>query len=160
MNSGHMMLVIGSIVLFSFLTINAHRTILNSTELTLYAEYFSTATSVASNLVTEITTKSFDEKTITSEVSSADSLTSSESLGPDSGESYPNFDDIDDYDNYQTVVSTPRSGNFTAVVDVSYVNESTPDNVVNSQTRMKRIKVDVTGATVTSPVSLYYYASY
>lgn len=159
MNGHQMLLVIGAIVIFSLLNLSAHRSILNSTEMTLNSEYIITATAIAEELMTEINSKAYDENTISNFVKEVSDF-SDLSFGPESGESYTVFDDIDDYHNYSTTVATPRTGQFTADVTIEYVSESNPDYATTYKTRTKRITVQVTGEMLTRPIHLYHFCSY
>ena len=159
MNGHQMLLVIGAIVIFSLLNLSAHRSILNSTELTLNSEYIITATAIAEELMTEISSKAFDETTVSAFVEEPSDF-SDFPFGPESGESYTLYDDCDDYHGYGRTVTTPRTGEFTADVTVEYVYENNPDQMTTSKTRMKRVTVQVTGEMLTRPIQLYHFRSY
>ncbi len=88
-----MFLVIGAILLFALLTLNVNRTVLQSESQQRSAEYIVMATSAAQNLMKEISSKSFDEGTLTLPIYSSDILTLANLLGPESGEVYGNCDD-------------------------------------------------------------------
>jgi len=160
MNGSQQLLVIGAILLFSFLTLTANRAIRTSIELTIDAEDIITATSIGEELIAEVANKAFDEAIFTVDMPKTDDFTSSANLGPESGESYPGFDDVDDFNYFTKTVDTPRIGQFTVNVLVDYVNPAHPDTKVTSQTNMKRIKVWVNNNSLTQPIVLYYYSCY
>jgi hypothetical protein len=103
-----------------------------------------TATALAQGMIDEISTRAYDEKTKTSGVTVADSLTTSGSLGPDSGESSVSlFDDIDDFNNYTKTSGLQRLGNFVFKVNVYYVQNLLPDTKILTRSFSKRIDVAV-----------------
>jgi prepilin-type N-terminal cleavage/methylation domain-containing protein len=75
----------------------------------LRAEAITQATFYAEQLMEEISSKRFDENTI---------APWSSSLGPEAGESYPNYDDVDDFNGY---LDSPASG-YTRSVSVVYLD--------------------------------------
>ena len=161
MNYSQILLVLGAIVILSLISLNVYRSILNSSELTIDSESIITANAVANDILTEITSKSFDEATVSTileEDNIPTAFTTTAGFGPDD-ESYPAYDDIDDFDGYSTVISTPRLGNFDVNVSVDYVHMNNPDVVLASKTRTKRIIVTVTNSVLVDTLKLYYYAS-
>ena len=162
-----MILVLGAIMLFSFIIINVHRSILNSTELTLEAECIIAANAVANEMINEICSKAFDEATVLADLDEAyipSSFVATASFGQnkDSGESNPDsaFDDIDDFDGYSKPDTLARVGIFTANVSVAYVDTDSLDLIVYQETRIKRIEVAVTNKIFPDTLRLFYYSSY
>ncbi len=160
MDNSQMFLVLGAVVLLAILVLNVNRTILSSTDNSLQAQAITTTTSVAQQTIDLISSKSFDESTISAAVTDINNFTAPASLGYDSGESVNSFDDVDDYKNYSDVVSTPRLGNVSVRVNVGYVNTNLPDVLVSSRTRMKRIEVKAKTIYLPDTLKLYYYSSY
>jgi len=74
------------------------------------SEVISDAIFYAQQLMEEVKSKRYDENL------NPPPLTDPGNLGADSGEVYPNFDDVDDFDNYSDTVN-----NYNRSVDVRYV---------------------------------------
>jgi len=160
MGAGQTALVLGAIVLMAALILNVNRSILTSTDVTLDSEAIVAATNAGQQIIDAISSKNYDENTIAAEVTDVTGFTTVASLGPETGETINNFDDVDDFNNYSTVISTPRMGNFNIAVTVSYVSVTSPDVVIPSRTRTKRSVVSVTGDMLPDTLQLFYYSSY
>ena len=72
-----------------------------------------------------------------------DNFTSVKGMGPDYGESYSNFDDIDDFDGYTTIDNKSAHIPLEIKVQVYYVSNTPPHKVSNSRTNFKKIRVTV-----------------
>ncbi|MBU0559937.1 MAG: hypothetical protein KKD86_01275 [Bacteroidetes bacterium] len=139
------MLVIGGLLILSYLMLTFYNVRNDQTSFSLFTENVITGTSVGQSLIDEIQTKSFDEKTISSAVTSADSLTSVNSIGPDAGETNKSkFDDVDDYNGLKYSVSTNRIGTFSLSSQVYYVQNLNPNTKINQRSFAKRVDVFVT----------------
>jgi len=175
MGNSQLMLVIGAIILLSILIMNANRSILNSTELTVNSETILAANALANEMMKEICTKAFDDTTVASYIDESNlpnTLTSPQSLGPDSGETYiriedniddyTQYDDIDDYTGHSDTLSTPRTGDYIINISIGYVDLLIdPELIVTAQpTRTKRIEVGVSNPNLSDTLRLYYYPSY
>ncbi len=160
MNGTQMILVIGGLVLFSILIINVNRSISGSEDQEISTEFISTATAVGQSLINEISAKSFDESTTTNPTADINLLTHADLLGPESGETLESFNDVDDYNNYFKIEQTPRTGNFDVNVDVNYVNEGNFSSIINTVSRVKRVRVAVKSTFMPDTLFLYYYKSY
>ncbi|MHB8929780.1 MAG: hypothetical protein ACYC4T_06625 [Melioribacteraceae bacterium] len=160
MDNSQMFLVLGASILLAILVLNVNRTILSSTDNSLQAQAITTTTSVAQQTIDIIRSKSYDESTVHTAVTDSNDFTAPDSLGHEQGETANSFDDVDDYKNYNTVVSTPRLGNVSVLVNVGYVNPTQPDVLVSSRTRMKRIEVKTYSIYLPDTLKLYYYSSY
>ncbi len=156
-----MLLVIGGLVLFSVLVLNINNTITSSQEQTNNAEFLAVATEVGQNLLNKISSKAFDQNTISNPKYSPSLLTPANSLGYESGETPATYNDVDDYNNYQEIDTVPRAGVFNLKVFVNYVDTTNLNTVLpSSVSRIKRIKVDVANKFMKDTVRLYYYKSY
>lgn len=165
MNTGQLLLMIAAMTLLSLITLSVNNTILSSSDSLLESEATVNALSVAQSMLDEIGTMEFDEKTIIKRVFYADSLTAPSSLGRESGEVYPNFDDIDDYNYFRGTsakqVVTPRMGTFFVVDSIYYIPEpDTSDysfdypSPYNARTFYKKIIVEVTHPSMPNPLRL------
>jgi len=156
----HYLTVLGAIILLSVLVLNVNRTILYSSECYYGAEAISTATSVGQQLIDEISSKAFDEKTLSNYITEVSNFTAFDSLSNETGEVYPNFDDVDDYHGYSRIDNTPRLGTFTSTVTVCYVNPNSPDAVQNAKTRMKKFTVSVSSDLLVGNLEINGFTSY
>ena len=160
MGGMQMMLVIGALMILSITTLNLNRAqFLSETDLS-ESEYTMTATSVGQTLLNEIGTKAFDQATALSDTAGLASFAAPGALGPNAGEVYPLFNDVDDYNRFSTSVMSARAGEFTIACAVVYVNIATPNTVSTIRTRTKRVTLTVTSPLMSDPVNLVYYKSY
>jgi Flp pilus assembly protein TadG len=154
MNTGQMLLILGALVLFSLLLPSINQTILYNDRTLIASNAEMAAMSIAQRLLAEAGTKEFDVACITGPVLMPNQLTSASHLGPASGETYPNFNDLDDFDGLSIVDSlTFPSVPFTVTAQVDYVNPNNPTVVVGSPTFLKRLQVMVSGAYLINPMS-------
>ena len=155
-----MFLVLGAVVLLALLVLNVNRTILSSTDNSFQAQSITATTSAAQHTIDLISSKSFDNATVSAAITDANNFTAPSSLGPESGESVNFYNDVDDYNNYSNIVSTPRLGDIAVFVKVGYVNPSMPDVLLSMRTRMKRIEVKAISVYLPDTLRLFYYSSY
>ena len=142
MGTGQTMLTMLAMVLMSFLLLRVNSLFLQ-TNTTLFTTKFEVlAFSLGQSMIQEIESEAFDEATVTAVVSSTTSL--STTLGPETGETYATFDDIDDFNNYTRTVTNLPSAKFNIKCKVEYVNSATPDVATSTPTWNKRITVFVT----------------
>lgn len=134
-----------------------------STRKLMQAKARTTSVTLAQRFIDEIASKTFDEKEadgtldLLDEVTPAD-LTPPASLGPDAGEDWSTYDDIDDYNG--TVIDTiPSFPRFKAAFTVSYALAS-GDTTSSTQTFYKRITAIITPRGGNEPVSLSTVISY
>jgi hypothetical protein len=142
MGTGQTMITLFAMILLSFLILRVNSLFLQ-TNTTLYTTKFDVlAFSLGESMIQEIKAQSFDEATVTAVVTSPTSLSSP--LGKETGEVYPDFDDIDDFNNFTKTINTLPSAVFYLKCKVDYVQSSTPDVVTSSKTWNKRITIYVT----------------
>jgi len=164
MNNSQMLLILGATAIFSFITINSHRTVLSAADLRLDTEQVITASEIAETMINEIKSKAFDEAvTDSNTVENVTEFTLY--MGPGYSEYPGHYDDVDDYitdnkKNRPVIVNTPRTGQFTATVEVKYVRPEQPKTVSAIQTRMKRIRISVTAKRLSKAVVLDSFVSY
>lgn len=153
-------LALGALFLFSLLVLNVNRIILSTQDLELKNEAQTTASSVAETMLNEVVSKSFDKSTLTNAVFDSSLATAPNMLGPESGEVYPNFNDVDDFNNYTRNDTTPRLGVFSLKVKVSYIDNSNALVAANSVQRTKLIEIAVFNTVLVDTFKLYRYRSY
>jgi MSHA pilin protein MshD len=121
--------------------------------------YRITGTSLGTSILEEASGMAFDEATVASDINSTSLL--STTLGPESGEVYPDFDDYDDFNGLTKVDSLQSSAVFTTKVKVEYVSISGSAIVVSATpTYNKRITVKVSSPSMTDTLKFYDVYSY
>ncbi|MCX8056641.1 MAG: hypothetical protein N3F03_03395 [Ignavibacteria bacterium] len=161
MNTGQTLLVTVGLLLFTIFILTVYRSTTSRFALAVANEALLTGSAIAQSLIDEITIKDFDEKSIGNVISTPDSLTPVNLLGPDLGENdYTKYDDIDDYNGYQRSENLSRLGNFISSVRVFYVNVNNPDITSNTRTFAKRIEVFVRNNFITDTIKMYRVVTY
>ena len=161
MNSGHMLLTIGGVILLSNLILNVHKANTERMIATYTSESVINASGLAQSIIDMIQSKAFDENTTEAAVWQLDSLTAVINLGPESGEyKHTDFDDIDDYNNYSTTVSLDRMGDFDINVNVFYVNSLNPQIKSSITTYSKKIELSIINYSLLDTLKYYHIVSY
>jgi hypothetical protein len=161
MNTGQMMMTLGAMMLLSFLVLRVNSSQVVTQGTITDSKLGIVALTVANTYVDFAKKQVYDYAVIDSTLSSVElaDLKSPGSLGPESGEVYPNFDDLDDFNLWDpaqgryivitdttTLASSTNTGLFTPFFITSkvyYVNESNVDVKVSSRTWYKRLDVFV-----------------
>jgi len=169
MNTGQMMLTIGAVFLLSMVILTTNRGLITTNTTMVDNRYGILAVSLATSTIERATSKAFDQNTDTLAINSTTSLTNVNALGIETGESrnFPeNFNDFDDYNCYKTnpkvdsltFEGTNRKIVFNTFCRVDYVDQNSPNTVLNQRTWHKRIIVSViaTGMTDTIKMSSVY----
>jgi hypothetical protein len=161
MNTGQMMLTVGAMVLLSIMVLRV-----NSSQMTSYGTIVDSklgivGLTVANTYVDFAKRQVYDKAVRDSTISglSLADLTAPSSLGFESGEVYPNFDDIDDFDLWDpnhgvsiiitdttTLASATHASVYTPFYitsQVYYVDQPNFDTKVNYKTWFKRLVVKV-----------------
>jgi hypothetical protein len=148
MGTGQMLITIGAMMLLSIVLLRVNNGFL-STNTVMYNNKFGLlATSLATSVIEEASSKTFDEATDSTSVATLGELTPSNLLGPESGESYPDFDDFDDFNNYYRLDSSMQSAQFDISSIVEYVPNGNPDGSTTTITWHKKITVYVTSVSM------------
>lgn len=155
------LLVIGALIILGSLVLTFNRSTQNVNTNNYFNIALIDATASAQSLLEGIQTKAFDERTVSSNVTSTSALTAAASLGPDAGETIATqFDDVDDYKNYTEVDSFQQFGVFTLSVQVNYVQKYSPETVSNTPTFLKKVDVTVTNPFLVQPLTLSRIINY
>ena len=149
-------LTMGGLVLLSLTSLRFNTAILETSTADVESKVYLTAFSLADDLIEEIKTKSFDEKTIDFPTINKSALTAANTLAPESGETYSNFDDIDDFNNYTNLIDAPHAEGYNITCQVKYVNENDQDSESSVQTFYKKVTVTVTSPYMRTPVALSF----
>ena len=149
-------LSLGALMIFSLISLRFDSAVLQNTELEVENKVYLTAFSLADDLLEEIKQRAFDEQTVDFKAITTSALTAPQSLGKESGEAWPNFDDIDDYNNYTKPVSLPHAENYTVISKIAYVLESDQNQTSTSQTYFKRVEIFVDSPYLRHQLKLQY----
>jgi hypothetical protein len=144
MGTGQTMLTLAAMVLLSFLILRVNNLFLQTTTTLNTTKFDVLAYSLAQSMIQEIEANAFDQNTVSAVVSATSGL--STVLGPETGETYATFNDIDDYDNYTRIDTVPKNSGvvFNTKCIVDYVTSAAPDVITATPTWNKRITVYVT----------------
>jgi hypothetical protein len=147
-------LTIGGLLLFSLTSLRFNNAILSTSTADLQNKIYLTAFSLGDDLIEEIKAKSFDQNTVQFPINNPSGL--SAVLGPESGEVYPNFNDVDDYNGYTRNISAPNAEDYVVSCVVQYVQSSNQDAVSSTPTFFKKVTVTVTSPYMQPAVTLSY----
>ncbi len=150
------MLALGGLTLLALISLRFNTTVLETSTVEIENKVALTAFSLADDMIEEIKVKSFDQNTVQFPTTNVLNLTPSNSLGSESGETYPNYNDIDDYNNFTKTISAPHAEDYTIRCVVQYVDGNNPDNVVSDRTFYKKLTVTVTSPYLRGAVVLSY----
>ncbi len=178
MNLGQIMLVIAAMALLGLFALSGNTSLVQSNDVANASEAAVTATTLASSLIEEAQSKSFDQAVVDhGPVSTVSALTAVSDLGPDGGETYSSgFNDIDDYNNLYLVYTgspdtNPEPGADSTIIvpgmrarffvraKVEYVDGDFFDPA-GSQTWYKRMTVTVSSPTWKDSVAIPTVMSY
>lgn len=161
MGLSQLILIAGSLVLLGIISLTIYNSFNSKTDSDLYNEAYITASGIGQSVFDQILTKSFDQNTVTTPVTSTSSLTAVASLGPDPGEtSVLQFNDVDDYKNYTRIDTMSVLGIFNTRVDVNYVSKMNPDQISAARTFTKRIDIFVTNSYLKDTLKIKYATAY
>ena len=153
-NTGQTLLVLGAMLLFAITLPSVNNAILYSESNQVMTQVENSAMAVAQGVLSEVAVKTFDEVCFSEMPLIAAQLTPTASLGPEAGEYYPNFDDIDDYTALSITDTTAfPSVKFIVTGHVDYVEPTAPNTVSANQTFVKRLQVTVTSPFLMDPAS-------
>lgn len=161
MLSTERLLIIGGLILLSIIVLSYNTTSLEQTSNNLNNEAMITGVSLGQSLLDEISSRAFDENTVSSNVTSPNNLTVPPNLGAEGGESIvTQYDDIDDFNNYPRNDTLQRLGVFNLSTKVYYVNSNSPDIKSNVRTFSKRIDVKISNIYMLDTLSVHKIVSY
>jgi len=124
MNTGQMMMAIGAMLLLSTVMLRVNSNNMINGTLRDEAQFGVLATSIATSIIEDASSKAFDEKSDTSSIKTTTDLSEVADLGPDGSETYHTFNDFDDYKGLTMVDSTMPSASFNISCDVNYVSSA------------------------------------
>ncbi|KPK92651.1 hypothetical protein AMJ80_06485 [bacterium SM23_31] len=143
MNTGEIILVIGALILFSVTAIFLNQAILDGDRTVTESRLTNGATAVALSYIENAKRLSFDEAVIADpDLNNPGMLTLPANLGPESGESPADFDDIDDFRQYTDSVKT-NIVTYNVAITVAYIDTNTMSVSEHNQTYYKQMRVFV-----------------
>lgn len=159
MGRSELLLVLGALILFGLTRLSTNRYMVDQNESIIQREYEFYAISLAQSFIEDGKTKEFDVNVINASPPVPSGFTGNGQLGPEAGEFYPTFDDVDDYNGLSLTDRTSR-GNFDVTIEIGYVQETNPEVIVNQKTLYKKMIVTVANAYLIQPVQLDFIFSY
>lgn len=148
------LLTIGGLLIFSLTSLRFNSAILTTSTADLQNKVYLTAFSLADDMIEEIKVKAFDQNTVKFPINNPSGL--SATLGPESGEVYPNYNDVDDFNGYTRSVDEPHAEGYVISCLVQYVEETDPDVVSSTQTFYKKATITVTSPYMQHAVALSF----
>ena len=147
-------LTIGGLLLFSLTSLRFNSAILTTSTSDLHNKVYLTAFSLADDMIEEMKVKGFDQTTLPFPTNTPSTLT--QNLGPETGEVYPNFNDVDDFNGYSKTVDEPHAEGYVVSCTVQYVEANNPDVVSSTQTFFKKATVTVSSPYMNHAVTLSF----
>ena len=160
MNSGHMLLSMGAMMLLSTILLGVNSNILNTGSTLDQTKFGILATSLGTSIIEEANSKSFDVVTNGDAINDVNLLTPSTGLGPAMGEVYPNYNDFDDFNGFARTVLNMPSAVFKESCSVHYVLDTNPAITTTNKTWHKRIDVFVSSPSMRDTLKLSSVCSY
>lgn len=153
--------ITAAIVILGTLTLTFKDILLDSDNNEAEAEYQIMAINLLDKFIDQVALKSFDEAAVNGIPNGIPgSFTSPFKLGPEAGEIYPNFDDVDDYHNLSFTDTTSTGMDYTIKVDLGYVTIDDIENFLSTQSNMKRMNVSITSTLILNEVHMSRIFSY
>jgi hypothetical protein len=156
MNNVQSFLSIGGLVLLSLTSLRFNQAILETSTTDVENKVYLTAFSLADDMLEEIKCKSFDESTLQFPTTNTASLTPAANLGPETGETYSSFNDVDDFNGFTRAVDAPHAEGYDVSCKIEYVEENDPDVVSSTQTFYKKATITVTSPYMRQTVTLSF----
>lgn len=140
MTKGDLILVIGGFAILALFTLSLNSSIILN-QVTIYqSEHILDGLSIAQKYIEKAEALRFDED---KSATIPSSFTYSNNLGPDQGEQYPNFDDLDDFDGFSQLDTLAGNIPYLVTIDVNYVTLANPDTPTSTRTYFKRMLVTI-----------------
>ncbi len=161
MTHGQMLLVIGATILFGTATLGIYRGIHIHQRTMVESEILPRAMLHAERFIEEARTRAFDEACLSGPVASPNGLTSPDSLGAESFEGYPTFDDIDDFHGLDELWQE-SGADFRTQIVVNYADGNLQSSIsdVSYRTFMKRFTVTISSDYLDYSVTLDHLFTY
>ena len=145
-----------SIVIFSFLLLQANSLILRNEAVTFDHEYEKTAIALAQSIIDEAKTLDFDENMSPNNIPGG---FNSPGQIAKSNLDREEFTVFDHFQGYEARVPT-QLGDYDIIVSVSYANSAPPYENIDEKSSSKRMEVTASSVTSDDSVTLVYIKSY
>ncbi len=157
MGRAELLLVLGALVIFGRFSLIVNNSLLESSTRVLESEFEITAVSLLQEIIYEAGLQAFDEASVnTIPASVPGDFTSPGGLGSESGEAYPNFNDIDDFNGISITGTTIAGMDYTIATDVGYVTPLDLVNYSSTRTTMKRLNLTLSSVYLLNDINLSY----
>ena len=121
----------------------------------LQSEYELNSVSLAEGIFRQAGINKFDENTISGYPQNIPGdFTAYGSLGPETGESYPDFDDIDDFNGLSLTDTADNGMTYTLSVVIGYVDASDKATYLGSRSTLKRMDVTIVSDYLRNDITL------
>jgi len=162
MGRTEMLILLGAIAIFGRFTLTINHSRYTNEFWIIQTEAQSNASALVAQYLDEAAQRAFDEATIDGAFLSGGTadLTASTLLGAESGETYPNFDDIDDYGSLSLTVTGSNGITYQIQGTVCYVSSADPTTPQTTQTYYKKLTITVSSEFMTSSHALSRIFSY
>ncbi|MCF7822723.1 MAG: hypothetical protein K9N35_00980 [Candidatus Marinimicrobia bacterium] len=142
MGRAEMIILIGAIAILGRYSLTVNDALAGNEIHILQSEYELNAVSIVEGVFRQAWLKSFDENTVTGNPDSIPgSFTGASALGTESGESYPNFDDIDDFNDLTIEGEATNGMTYSMKISVGYVDVSDKETFLATRSSLKRMNV-------------------
>ena len=161
MQLGESFLILGALVIFSLTTLMLNDFKLENNTRMMEIEFETTAIGIAQQYIEEAQALEFDEALVGGGFSGSvpADFTAPASLGAESGESYPGFDDVDDFHGYTDNISTTRA-DFTVSISIVYLDTATIASDLINRTTLKNLIVTIKSSYFSDSLMLDYVYAY
>ena len=151
MNTGQTLLTIGALMILGLTVLSTNRTSLQHGAIIAVTEVGIYATSLAQAKIEEAEGKAFDQYSASDTMGSGNVITDvsqlSTTLGKETGETYPDFNDFDDYNYYSGSnpykLYVPGVDTFRVQTTVFYVDTANPNAAIGTRSWHKKMIVKV-----------------
>ncbi len=159
MGTGQTLLTIMAMLMLSRLILSVNTNTAQNGASIEMAAYRITASSLGFSIIEEASGLAFDQASVASNITATSQL--STTLGPETGEVYPNFNDFDDFNGLVKIDTVANSAVFKTTVVVQYVTVSGSSIVVSSTpTYSKQITVKVSSVSMSDTLIFQDVMSY
>lgn len=150
-----MMILVVAIAILGRFSLTVNDALANNEIHVIQSEYELNSISIVESLFRQAWVKSFDEAAVSGSPAKIPSdFTAAEDLGPESGETYPAFDDIDDF-NALSLTDTADNGMvYTLNAVVGYVDQDDKNTMLTEQTTLKRMNVTLSSDYLEQDITL------
>ncbi len=151
MNTGQTLLTIGALMILGLTVLSTNRTSLQHGAIIAVTEVGIYATSLAQAKIEEAEGRAFDQYSASDTLGSGNVITDlsqlTTTLGKETGETYPDFNDFDDYNYYSGSnpykLYVPGVDTFRVQTTVFYVDTANPNAAAGTRTWHKKMIVKV-----------------